>query len=55
MSKDRALVPPEQGDVARGDRGEGSLAQISFFSITTAFPPCFASAPRSGGTWTLHG
>jgi hypothetical protein len=47
-----ALVPPERGDVANGDRGEGGLAQINVFGTTPAFPPRFASAYRSGGTNT---
>jgi hypothetical protein len=63
MTKPLASVPPERGDVSKADRGEDIPLQTSLFGETAVFPaqinpsgvitvspPCFASAPRSGGT-----
>jgi UDP-N-acetylmuramoyl-tripeptide--D-alanyl-D-alanine ligase len=43
------LVPPERGDVAKRQGGRLAIADPSS-ETTTASPPRFASAPRSGGT-----
>jgi len=50
-----ALSPkfPPNGGMSQSDRGEGLSAPNLPISTTNASPPCFASAPRSGGTHTV--